>query len=141
MAYGRNALLSMTREELDALFAQSPPGPIPNGDAQGTAILDPGGAHDAQIANFAETLWQGKTFSAATHTLQNRLTLFGAKAVAADVYEGPSIFDDKPCIVIDYSKRSVVAEPVRDEIRLIAPGQYLGRIYWNGQYRGYFALE
>jgi cytochrome c553 len=141
MAYGRNQLLSMTGEELDALFAQSPPGPIPNGDAKGTAILAPGSPGDARIAAFAETLWQGKTFTAATHTLQNRVTLFGAKAIAADVYEGPSIFDDKPCIVIDYSKRSVVAEPVRDEIRLIAPGQYLGRIYWNGKYLGYFALE
>ena len=141
MPYGTNSLLNMSRAELDALFAQSPPGPIPNGDAKGTAILDPGSPHDAQIAEFAETLWQGKTFSAATHTLQNRVTLFGVKAIAADVDEGLSLFDAKPCIVIDYSRRSVVAEPVRDEIRLIAPGQYLGRIYWNDEYRGYFALE
>jgi cytochrome c5 len=141
MPYGTSSLLDMSRAELDALFAQSPPGPIPNGDAKGTAILDPGSPHDAELASFAETLWQGKVFSAATHTLQNRVTLFGAKAIAADVYEGTSLFDAKPCIVIDYSKRSVVAEPVRDEIRMIAPGQYLGRIYWNDAYRGYFALE
>ena len=141
MPYGTNELLNMSRVELDALFAQSPPGPMPNGDAKGTAILDPGGAHDAKLAELAGTLWQGKTFNAATKTLQNRVTLFGVKAITADVFEGPSLMDGKPCIVIDYSKRSVVAEPVRDEIRLIAPGMYLGRIYWNGEYRGYFALQ
>src|SRR5438445_680407 len=127
MPYGTNDLLNKSRAELDALFAQSPPGPIPNGDAKGTAILDPGSPRDAQIAELAEELWQGKVFSAATKTLQNRVTPFGFKAIAADVYEGSSLFDAKPCIVIDYSKRSVVAEPVRDEIRLLAPGTYLGR--------------
>lgn len=136
-----NELLKMSADELDALFAQSLPGPIPKGDAKGTAILDPGGRHAGRVANFARKLWQGKTFNAQTKTLQNRVTVFGIKAITADVYEGPSLMDGKPCIVIDYSKRSVVAEPIRDEIRLIAPGIYLGRIYSDGEYRGYFALE
>ena len=141
MPYGVNDLLKMSREELDALFAQSPPGPIPNGDAKGTAILDPGSPNAAQLAELAENLWQGKTFNAQTKTLMNRVTVFGVKAIAAKVYEGESLFDKKKCIVIDYSETSAVAKPVRDEIRLIAPGEYLGRIYWNGEYRGYFALQ
>ncbi len=141
MPYGVNELLNMTRDELDALFAQSPPGPIPHGDAKGTAILDPGGRSARDLADVARNLWQGKTFNAATKTLRNRITPFGISAIEADVYEGPSLMDARPCIVIDYSKRSKVAQDVRDEIRLIAPAQYLGRIYINNQYNGYFALQ
>ena len=95
MPYGVNDLLKMSREELDALFAQSPAGPIPNGDAKGTAILDPGSPNAGQLAEFAETLWQGKTFDAQNGTLMNRVTVFGVKAIAAKVYEGDSLFDKK----------------------------------------------
>src|SRR5882724_5460691 len=112
MPYGTNDLLHMSAAELDALFAQSPPGPIPNGDTKGTAILDPGSPHAAQLAEFGSTLWQGKTFNAQTKTLQNRVTVFGIKAFAADVYEDKSLFDDKRCIVIDYSKGSELVKPV-----------------------------
>jgi cytochrome c553 len=141
MPFDMNDLLNMSRERLDALFAESPPGPIPNGDAKGEAIPDPGSPHARQIADFARNLWQGKTFDAQQKMLRNQVGPFGVKAIAADVYEGPSLFDGKPCIVLDYSKRSVVAEPIRDEIRLVAPATYLGRIYWNGEFRGYFALH
>jgi hypothetical protein len=40
----------------------------------------------------------------------------------------PSLFDGKECIVLDYSKISLVANRIRDEIRLIAPNFYLGRV-------------
>jgi len=133
----------MSQDELDALFARSPAGPIPSGDAKGTAILDPGSAHARGLADAARGLWQGKTFNAQSKTLRNQITPFGISAIEADVYEGPSLMDGKPCIVIDYSKRSKVAEDIRDEIRLIAPetATYLGRIYTNNQYSGYFALQ
>lgn len=141
MPFAMNDLLKMSRQELDALFAASPPGPIPNGDAKGLAIPDPGSEHAPALADIARRLWQGKTFDAQQKTLRNQVGLFGVKAISADVYEGPSLFDGKPCIVLDYSKSSVIAGPVRDEIRLIAPDTYLGRIYWNKQYAGYFALH
>jgi hypothetical protein len=35
-------------------------------------------------------------------------------------------FDDKECITIDYSKTSLVAGWVRNEIRFIGPRTYLG---------------
>ena len=55
MPYGVNDLLKMSREELDALFAQSPAGPIPNGDAKGTAILDPGSSNATQFPLLASS--------------------------------------------------------------------------------------
>jgi hypothetical protein len=40
-------------------------------------------------------------------------------------------WDQKDCIVLDYSDTSVVAHWIRDEIRLIGPGLYLGKVYWD----------
>jgi hypothetical protein len=141
MPYDMNELLRMSPADLDALFAQSPPGPIPNGEAKGLAIPFPGGASAPGIAKIASRLWQGKTFDAQHRTLRNRITPFGVKAIVAEVREGPSLMDGKPCIVLDYSETSIVAKDVRDELRLIAPDTYLGRVYWDGKLTGYFSLQ
>ena len=59
----------------------------------------------------------------------------------AEVYKAPSLFDNKECIVLDYSKTSIVAEHIRDEIREIGPGVYLGLVYWNQTKTIHFALQ
>ena len=33
--------------------------------------------------------------------------------------------------MLDYSHTSIVAHWIRDEIRLIGPGFYLGKVYWG----------
>ena len=53
---------------------------------------------------------------------RNRILAFGLDAIVAEVYKAASWFDNKECIVLDYSKTSLVAEHVRDEIRQIGPG-------------------
>ena len=65
----------------------------------------------------------------------------GVNAIVAEVYKGPSLFDGKECIVLDYSKTSLVAKWIRDEIRLIAPKLYLGRVYWDNKPCLHFALQ
>ena len=52
-------------------------------------------------------------------------------AIIARIYKGPSWLDGKECIVLDYSETSLVASHIRDEIRLIEPGFYLGKVYWD----------
>jgi hypothetical protein len=66
--------------------------------------------------------------------LRNKTTPFGAKLIAAKVYRGKSWLDDKDTIVIDYSETSTVAKAIRDEIREIEPGVYLGKV-WLGRKR------
>src|SRR6185295_16512938 len=73
--------------------------------------------------------WQGKVFDSPSHTLRNLITPFGVKAITADVYVDASLLDGRPCVVLDYSKTSRVAGWVRDEIREIRPGLYLGLVY------------
>lgn len=142
MAYDVSKLLKMSQAEIDKLFADSPPGPIPNGEAEGTAIVDPGKARSVEIAKMINHFaWQGKIFDAKKKTLVNHIGPFGMNAILAEIYVGKSLIDKKDCIVLDYSKTSLVAKHIRDEIRLIAPKTYLGPVYWDTKQLFYFALQ
>ena len=142
MAYDVAQLLQMSNTDLDNLFSQSPAGDIPDGPAKGTAIIANGTKFSPEIAEFVNIFgWQGKTFDKAKGVLRNRITIFGISAIIAKVYKAPSWFDQKECIVLDYSDTSVVAHWIRDEIRLIGPDFYLGRVYWNNKPSLHFALQ
>ena len=142
MAYTAHQLLTMSEKELDDLFSASPAGDIPNGDAEGTAIVASGTKFSPEIASIVNIFtWQGKTFDAAHGTLTNRILAFGLNAIVAEVYKGASLFDGKECIVLDYSKTSLLAKHVRDEIRQIGPGLYLGLVYWDTKKTIHFALQ
>ena len=142
MAYSAPQLLAMSQEQLDNLFSGSAAGEIPNGEAQGTAIIAPGTKYSSEIASLINIFaWQGKTFDAAHGTLRNRISAFGLNAIVAEVYKAPSWFDNKECIVLDYSKTSFVAEHIRDEIRQLAPGVYLGLVFWDKTRTIHFALH
>jgi hypothetical protein len=142
MAYDVSQLLKMSQAELDTLFTNSTPGDIPNGEARGTAIVAPGTTYSMDIASMVNTFaWQGKTFDAKNGVLRNRITALGLNAIIAKVYQSPSWLDNKPCIVLDYSETSLVARWIRDEIRLIGPKLYLGKVYWDKKRLIDFALE
>jgi hypothetical protein len=142
MAYSASQLLSMSQEELDSLFSSSPSGVIPDGEAHGTAIIAPGTKFSSEIASLINIfVWKGKTFDAAHGTLRNEILPLGLNAIVAEVYKAPSWFDNKECIVLDYSKTSLVASHIRDEIRQIAPGAYLGLVYWDKDRSIHFALH
>lgn len=142
MAYDVAKLLTMTQAELDALFTNSPVGDIPNGEADGTAIVAPGTHFSPTIAKFINLFaWQGKVFDAKKGVLKNRISPFGLNAIIAKVYKGPSWLDGKECIVLDYSETSTVAQWIRDEIRQIEPGLYLGKVYWEKSRLIDFALK
>ena len=126
------ALLKMSQAELDELFRNSPAGAIPNGEAQGTAIIAPGTEIEETAAKFIHLFaWQGKVFDAAQGELRNKILPFGLKAIIAKVYKAQSWYDGKECIVLDYSHTSLIAHWIRDEIRQVGPGLYLGIVYWN----------
>ena len=125
-------LLQMSQQQLDALFGEHDAGPIPDGGAKGTAIIAPGTPMSEPIAAAINIFaWQGKVFDAKAGLLRNEILPFGLKAIIAKVYKGPSWLDGKECIVLDYSETSLVASHIRDEIRQIEPGFYLGKVYWD----------
>jgi hypothetical protein len=142
MPYDVSQLLKMTSAQLDDCFKSGAPGPIPNGEAKGTAIVAPGTVFNKETAEFISIFtWKGKTFDAQAGVLRNRISVFGISAIVAKVYQGASWFDGKECVVLDYSETSMVAHWVRDEIRLISPGLYLGLVYWKKDRLIHFALE
>jgi hypothetical protein len=53
---------------------------------------------------------------------------FGIPSVRANTRIEPSLRDGRPAIVLDYSQSSFVYRNVRDEIREISPGIFLGYV-------------
>jgi hypothetical protein len=142
MTYTVEKLLAMSETELAEVFANAEAGPVPDGEGEGTAIFAPGTPFTPEIAKFVNFFaWQGKIFNPEKMTLVNKITMFGLDAILAHITREPSWIDGKECIVLDYSKTSTVAHWVRDEIRLIAPGFYLGRVFWNKDQLIFFTLK
>ena len=135
-------LIEMSSDELDALFRASEPGEIPNGEAEGTVLVATGSKLAGPAEKLAHLLvWQGKVFDREKGELLNEIGPFGLKAVRAKVYKEPSWLDDNETIVLDYSKTSLIAHWIRDEIREISPGLYLGLVYWERARILHFALK
>ncbi|HKW42022.1 MAG TPA: hypothetical protein VJN39_12300 [Gemmatimonadales bacterium] len=132
----------MSRVALDNFFRRSPPGPIPAGRARGTAIVFPGSAFTGILASLARALfWQGKVFTPESGDLRNLITPFGVRAIRAKVYQDESWFASGPAIILDYSQTSFVARKIRDEIRLVSQGVYLGQVYWGKRRIALFMLQ
>ncbi len=134
--------LKMSGEQLDQIFRDSSTGEIPRGEGKGTAIVASGSNVSDDIARFVNLFtWKGKVFDPVKGELRNKILPLGHKAIVAKVYKDKSWFDQKECIVLDYSKTSLVAKWIRDEIREVAPGIYLGLVYWGKKKLIHFALQ
>ena len=130
-------LLEMSPAQLDELFRGSGAGEIPTGQGAGTVIVVPGTELAKPAAKVLGAIfWHGKFFSPSTQDLQNEILPFGIRAIRARVYTDESWLDGRPCIVLDYSRTSRVAGWIRDEIREVAPGLYLGVVWGVGRLFG-----
>ena len=142
MAVTLQDLTVMSQGGLDDLFRTSPMGEIPDGDATGTAIVAPGTDLEGPILWFARWLaWQGKVFYRPQGYLVNKVGPLGFHLVKARVYVAASWFDNQPAIILDYSSTSLVAHKVRDEIREISPGTFLGIVYYGPDKTINFVLQ
>jgi heme peroxidase len=135
-------LIGATTGQLGTLFRTAGAGTIPDGQGRGTVLLGTGGwaARLAAKVSYA-LLWRGKVVSAREGHLKNLISALSVPAIAASVYKQDSWYDGKQCIVLDYSKTSLLAHMIRDEIREIAPGVYLGLVFWGRRHILDFALD
>ena len=130
-------LLEMSPAQLDEAFKGAGSGPIPQGHGKGTVIIVPGTELAKPAAKvLGGIFWHGKFFDPSSHDLQNEIFPFGLHAIRAQVYQGESWLDGRPCTVLDYSKTSRVAGWIRDEIREVAPGLHLGVVWGVGKLFG-----
>jgi hypothetical protein len=135
-------LLRMSSDELDELFRRSTGGELPDGEAEGTVLVQSGtklAGPAAKLIHFFA--WKGKVFDRDKGELRNEILPFGIEAVRAKVYRDDSWLDGKETIVLDYSKTSLVAHWIRDEIRTVGPGLYLGLVFWERDKVLHFALQ
>jgi hypothetical protein len=127
---------------LEQLYRAAPPGCIPNGYTCGRAIYCPDKRLSAVRSKVTHLLWHGKDFRC-DGTLINQWS--GVKAIRARVCYSDSWLDGGPSIIMDYSGTSLVWRDVRDELRQVAPGLYLGVMYRRREagpkFITYFALE
>ena len=135
-------LQRLTPDELDELFRESPAGEIPDGEAEGVVLLAPGTDLQGPLAKLIHFVgWKGKVFDRERGELLNRISPLDIEAVRAKVYKDTSWFDEQETIVLDYSKTSLIAQWIRDEIREVSPGVYLGLVFWERSKLLHFALD
>jgi hypothetical protein len=85
--------------------------------------------------------WKGKCFEPDGWFI-NRWP--GFKALPSHAAYGPSWSDGRPSLVMEYPAGTPLFANLHDEIRAVAPGVYLGRLYERcpcPRFVGFFALE
>lgn len=98
----------------------------PCGPTRGT-VLYADGTLPRLKARLQGVVWKGKTFNS-DGTFTNRW-LAGISAGTHTVRIEPSWLDGQLCMVLQYPPDARAFPNVRDELRLIAPGTWLGRSY------------
>ncbi len=121
-------LVRMSRGDLEAVYRASEIGTIPMGSTRGRAIFNPGSRLTVPLSRGTRVLWQGKAFPEEGKMI-NRIA--GVRAIDARVFIGESWLDGKPTLVLDYYETTLLFKDVRDEIREVAPGIYLGVMYYR----------
>jgi hypothetical protein len=125
-------LSKMSQAELDQVYQKSPVGHLPDGNSRGTALIMPGSLFSRVCTPLIKLLaWHGKVFHHDQAFLLNKVSPLRFRMIKAQVYRGESWIDGAEAIILDYSKTSFVAQKIRDEIREVTPGLYLGQAYWG----------
>ncbi len=125
--FSLSKLSSLGGRQLSLIYGNSEVGELPDGESSGTAIFIPGTALGALLSALGNKLWKGKVFNRSEGSLINKI--LGMRLVRARVFSGASWSDGRQSIIIDYLSTSLIAFFVRDEIRQIGAGLYLGKAY------------
>lgn len=134
-------LKKLSRCELDALFAAADMGPIPCGDLDGCVLCL--ADRFARLKVFSSNLvWRGKYLDGDNY-VSNRW-IGHRRRIGACYITGPSWVDGRPALIVEYAPGTPIFANVRDELREVAPGVYLGIMFDRApcpKFRGYFAIE
>jgi hypothetical protein len=118
-------LLRMSCRELEDLYRQAEPGPVPCGYYRGTTIFHPGTAQTVPRSRATGLVWQGKYFDGCR--IENKVV--GLHTGPGQVSCGTSWLDGRPSITLDYPPSSKLFAKLHDELRQVAPGVYLAIAY------------
>jgi hypothetical protein len=127
--------------ELEQLYAQAEAGPLPVGCTQGRVLTLTDSRLPKVKTQAFNLAWKGKCFEP-DGSFINRFPGFQALPSRADL--GMSWHDGRPSHVMEYPDGTPLFGNFHDEIREVAPGLYLGRLYERcpcPRFLGFIALE
>lgn len=146
-----------TREELDEIYAEASAPSVQEleGKYDGTVLAGDipflNNRTSVELANLAWLRWGGKKFEIVDEALAEGTNWFDLGVTEVDAYpfEGkvvPAQFDDGDCYVFDYDipENTAPVRRIRDEVRKVRNGLYLGRVYVDAdeeRFVTYFGLE
>jgi hypothetical protein len=112
---------------------------VPCGRTAGT-VLHVCGGHPKLAAKMQSGVWKGKTFTPCD--IRNRW-LLGVTAINTAWRIDTSRVDGQPCLVMEYPAGTPVFGGLRDEVREVAPGTWLGRCTdsTTGELKNWFLLQ
>jgi hypothetical protein len=134
-------LSKMNVDELTHLFEQASPGEIPRGYARGKVLLLTDSKRPRLQARLANLAWKGKHFEADGAYINQWP---GFQALRGQAELGISSYDGKPCLLLQYPPETPLFGNTYDEMRQIAPGLYLARLYERcpcPHFNGYIAIQ
>ncbi len=135
----KSAIVKGNPCQWDQLFRSGCTNTTPLGVMRGR-VLYVDGKLPRMKARLQNVLWKGKTFHG-DGSFINRWP--GFEAICAHVTIEASWHDGQPCFVMMYPKQAPIFGGMRDELREISPGLWLGRSYDSRTCTGknYFLLE
>ena len=124
----------------EAAFSQGTPSE-PVGPVRGTVLYADDALFPRAKARLQGAVWKGKTFHG-DGTFTNRW-VGGVRAGTAGTGVEPSWLDGRPGLVLRYPPTAPVFGDVRDELREVAPGVWLGRSFdaATGRPKNWFLLR
>ncbi|MAF34996.1 hypothetical protein CMO91_04070 [Candidatus Woesearchaeota archaeon] len=135
MVYSLKKLKSMSRFELDRVWKGISHHRTPVGRLRGYVLSHPS-IVGTVFNGVIESFWGGRMFLPGKKC---KNLIAGQAFLQARTHEGKSLFDDLPCLVVDYS-RHPLGRWFRNEIRMIGNGVYLCRAYIFNRFLWHEAL-
>lgn len=136
-------LLCKDRSELEVIYKSGAVPIVPAGKIRGTAIVAPGSCRNPRLSRASRVMWQGKVFCPECSTATNKF--FGIRIIKGQLSTGESWMDQGSALILDYRETSVIYGNMRDEIREVSPGLYLGAMYEERDccrtFKTFFVLE
>ncbi len=138
---GPPALRGGTPAGWETMFRDGIPDTTPVGPTRGTVLYADDGLLPRVKARLQGSVWKGKYFHG-DGTFTNRWA-GGVRAGTAGTTVDSSWLDGQPSLTVQYPPTAPVFGNVRDELRQVGPGVWLGRSYdaTTGRPKNWFVLQ
>jgi hypothetical protein len=133
-------LKQLNEHQLEQLYAQAEVAAPPVGYARGQILILTETRHPKVAARLIGLVWKGKYFDECGCFINQWP---GFRALRSRAAYGPSWYDGRPSLVLEYPEGTPLFANTRDEVRAIGPGLYLSRLYDRcpPRFRGFVGLQ